>query len=168
MDWVYLSPLLQAEAGSDHGYDVCATTGSTPRAAVPRGWPRCRREARRLGMGVLVDIVPNHVGVATPTAGTWWWDLLQHGRGSAYASHFDVDWAAGGGRVLVPVVGDDDVLDGGGIGHLEVRGRGRRPGCPTTTTASPSLPARRARGRPDAVHDRQHYELVNWRDADEG
>ena len=59
-------------------------------------------------MGVLVDIVPNHVGVATPHQNAWWWDLLTHGRASAYADAFDVDWEAGGGRVLIPVVGDDD------------------------------------------------------------
>ena len=107
VDWVYLSPLLQA------------TDGSTPRVRrrrpdarrrVPRrgraGWPPSPAEARRLGMGVLVDIVPNHMGVADPEQNRWWWDLLRLGRGSAYADAFDVDWEAFGDRVMVPVLGD--------------------------------------------------------------
>ena len=57
-------------------------------------------------MGVLVDIVPNHMGVADPEQNRWWWDLLRLGRSSAYADAFDVDWEAFDGRVLVPVLGD--------------------------------------------------------------
>ncbi|MDP2775558.1 MAG: malto-oligosyltrehalose synthase, partial [Nocardioides sp.] len=106
-------------------------------------------EARRLGLGVLVDIVPNHVGVETPSANAWWWDLLTHGRGSAYASYFDVDWDFGGGRLRIPVVGDGDE------GSIEVRDgevtyhEHRFPLAPGTST-----------------HDEQHYELVSWRAAD--
>ena len=50
-------------------------------------------------MGVLVDIVPNHIGVETAEANPWWADVLAHGRDSRFASYFDVDWAAGGGRI---------------------------------------------------------------------
>jgi (1->4)-alpha-D-glucan 1-alpha-D-glucosylmutase len=57
-------------------------------------------------MGVLVDIVPNHMGVASPEQNRWWWDLLRLGRSSAYADAFDVDWDAFGDRVMVPVLGD--------------------------------------------------------------
>ena len=57
-------------------------------------------------MGVLVDIVPNHMGVASPEQNRWWWDLLRLGRSSAYADAFDVDWEAFGDRVMVPVLGD--------------------------------------------------------------
>ena len=52
-------------------------------------------EARRLGLGVLIDIVPNHVGIATPRDNPWWWDLLENGRDSAHAEAFDIDWDAG-------------------------------------------------------------------------
>ena len=65
-DWVYLSPLLQAEAGSTHGYDVVAHDRIDPARGGEKGLAAVSAEARRLGMGVLVDIVPNHVGVATP------------------------------------------------------------------------------------------------------
>ncbi len=55
---------------------------------------------------MLVDIVPNHVGVAVPAESVWWWDVLRHGRESVHAVAFDVDWAAGDGRILLPVLGD--------------------------------------------------------------
>ena len=115
-------------------------------------------------MGVLVDIVPNHVGVATPVENAWWWDLLQHGQESAHAAAFDVDWAAGGGRIRIPVVGDDDQApDGGPIANLavvdgELRYHDHRfPIAPGTEGDDPQ-----------EVHARQHYELVNWRVADHG
>ena len=94
-DWVYLSPLLHAEAGSNHGYDVVAHDRIDPARGGAEGLAAVSAEARRLGMGVLVDIVPNHVGVATPPDNRWWWDLLQLGRESAHAAAFDVDWEAG-------------------------------------------------------------------------
>src|SRR5262245_58079323 len=161
VDWVYLSPLLEAAAGSTHGYDVVDPS----RVDISRGGPKAldqlSAEARRLGMGVLVDIVPNHMGVAVPEQNPWWWDLLRLGRGSAYADAFDVDWAAGDGRVLGPVVGDDDLLTDGRIGGLRVVGDRLR----YHDTAYPVAPGT---GGPDAdeVHERQHYRLVSWRRGD--
>lgn len=67
-DWVYLSPLLAAEADSEHGYDVADHTRIDPARGGEAGLSAVAAEARRLGMGVLVDIVPNHVGVANPPA----------------------------------------------------------------------------------------------------
>jgi (1->4)-alpha-D-glucan 1-alpha-D-glucosylmutase len=152
-DWVYLSPLLRAEAGSDHGYDVVDHSLIDPARGGPEGLAAVCAEARRLGMGVLVDIVPNHVGIATPRANPWWWDLLQHGRSSAYAEAFDVDWDAGAGKVRIPVVGDDDAA------AIEVDATAgvvryhdhELPLAPRTTTL-----------------EEQHYELVSWRLADNG
>ena len=102
VDWVYLSPILQAEPGSDHGYDVVDPTRVDDSRGGADGLAAVSAEARRLGMGVLVDIVPNHVGVATPEANPWWADVVEHGEQSAYASYFDVDWAAGDGRLVLP------------------------------------------------------------------
>jgi (1->4)-alpha-D-glucan 1-alpha-D-glucosylmutase len=107
VDWVYLSPILQATEGSSHGYDVVDPTRVDESRGGPEGLAALSAEARRLGMGVLVDIVPNHMGVADPAQNRWWWDLLRLGRASAYADAFDVDWEAFGDRVLVPVLGDD-------------------------------------------------------------
>ena len=149
-DWVYLSPLLAAEPGSSHGYDVVAFDHVDPSRGGAEGLAAVSAEARRLGMGMLVDIVPNHVGVATPAENAWWWDLLQHGRGSAYADAFDVDWDAGDGKVLIPVVGDGDDgsirVEGGELRYHDMR----FPLAPGTST-----------------HEEQHYRLVNWREADQ-
>ncbi len=166
VDWVYLSPLLAAEPGSNHGYDVVAHGAVDPSRGGPEGLAALSVEARRLGLGILVDIVPNHVGVATPHENDWWWDLLQHGRGSARADTFDVDWDAGNGRIRIPVVGDDDRSpDGGPLRNLsvvdgELRYHDNRfPIAPGTADDTSDA---------NAVHDRQHYELVNWRVADDG
>lgn len=150
VDWVYLSPLLPSEPGSQHGYDVVGFDGVDPQRGGDDGLAAVAREARRLGMGVLVDIVPNHVGVATPAHNAWWWDLLKHGRASEHATAFDVDWTAGDGKVLIPVVGDGDEgsirVDGD-----EVRYHDHRfPMAPGTTTL-----------------EEQHYALVSWRAADD-
>ena len=150
VDWVYLSPLLASEPGSTHGYDVVACDHVDPERGGEEGLAALSAEARRLGMGVLVDIVPNHVGVATPAEDPWWWDVLKLGRESEHATAFDVDWAAGDGRILIPVVGDDD--EGAiRIEGDEVRYHDQRfPLAPGTTTL-----------------EEQHYELVSWRAADE-
>jgi (1->4)-alpha-D-glucan 1-alpha-D-glucosylmutase len=168
VDWVYLSPLLAAEPGSEHGYDVVGfghVDGSRGGAA---GLAALSAEARRLGMGVLVDIVPNHVGVATPAENSWWWDVLAHGPGSRRAAAFDIDWEFGDGRVRIPVLADEDVPDGGGPigrlavvdGQLDYHGQ-RYPIAPGTADDLDSKDV-------DAtvVHARQHYELVGWRRAD--
>ena len=137
-DWVYLSPLLAAETKSAHGYDVVAHDHIDESRGGAAGLDAVVAEARRLGLGVLIDIVPNHVGIATPRDNPWWWDLLENGRDSAHAAAFDVDWDAGAGRIRIPVVGDDDW--GSRIGP-----RGRRAALPR-----PPLPDR-ARPRDDGA-----------------
>src|SRR6478735_2520348 len=107
-DWIYLSPLLAAEDGSDHGYDVTDHALVDPARGGGAALDRLAAAAREQGLGVLIDIVPNHVGVATPSANAWWWDVLTHGRESRYAEAFDVDWDAGEGKLVLPVLGSDD------------------------------------------------------------
>ncbi|MGI9155861.1 MAG: malto-oligosyltrehalose synthase [Marmoricola sp.] len=165
-DWVYLSPLLCAEHGSTHGYDVVAHDRIDPARGGAKGLAAVSARAKELGMGVIVDIVPNHVGVAKPAEGSWWWDVLRLGRGSAHAAAFDIDWDAGAGRLLVPVLGDDDRSPSGGpVRHLEVVGDELH----YYDNAFPLAPGTADDGADaDTVHDRQHYELVNWRVADAG
>ncbi len=158
-DWLYLSPLLAAEDGSEHGYDVIDHSAVDPVRGGPEALLRLATAARGAGRGILVDIVPNHVGVATAQHNAWWWDLLAGGRGSRFAEAFDVDWEAGAGRILLPVLGDgDDELD-----RLEVVGDelhyfdNRFPLAPGSADDGADAPT---------VHSRQHYELVNWRRAD--
>lgn len=158
VDWVYLSPILTAEQGSDHGYDVTDPAAIDPDRGGPEGLEAVSRAARAAGMGVLVDIVPNHVGVATPAQNPWWWSLLKEGRESRYAQAFDVDWDFGGGRIRIPVLGEDSDVDALEIRDGELRYYDHRfPLADGTYTAGDD---------PREVHDRQHYELVGWRRAD--
>lgn len=153
-DWVYLSPLLRATTGSDHGYDVVDHAEIDPARGGAEGLDALADAAHDAGLGVLVDIVPNHVGVASPAESRWWWELLGHGRGSRYANAFDVDWELHP-RIRIPVLGDDG-LDGVTVvdGQLDHYGT-RYPIAPGTEG-----------GTAAEVHERQHYELVHWRRAD--
>lgn len=158
VDWIYLSPILTAEKGSDHGYDVTDPSAIDPDRGGPEGLAAASQAARDAGMGVLVDIVPNHVGVATPVQNPWWWSLLKEGRQSRYAQAFDVDWDFGGGRIRIPVLGSDSDVDALEIKDGELRYYDHRfPLAEGSYTAGDD---------PRDVHGRQHYELVGWRRAD--
>ncbi|WP_434810726.1 malto-oligosyltrehalose synthase [Microbacterium sp. bgisy189] len=113
--WAYLSPLLEATPGSDHGYDVVDASRIDPARGGAAGLDRFAASSRTAGLGILVDIVPNHQGVADPSRNAWWWDVLTRGRQSAHAQAFDIDWDFGGGRVVLPILGGtlDDVLAAG-------------------------------------------------------
>lgn len=160
VDWVYLSPVLEAEAGSDHGYDVIDHSRVDPARGGSVGLATLADRAHLFGLGVLVDIVPNHMGVASPETNSWWWDLLAHGRDSKYAEAFDVDWAAGNGRVRIPVLGsgDDDRFDDLRIEGSELRYFDNRyPIAPGTHDSGDTAVE---------VHAKQNYELVYWKRAD--
>jgi (1->4)-alpha-D-glucan 1-alpha-D-glucosylmutase len=158
VDWVYLSPVLTAEQGSDHGYDVTDPSAVDPERGGPEGLAALSKAARAAGMGVLIDIVPNHVGVATPAQNPWWWSLLKEGRQSPYAEAFDVDWDLAGGRIRLPILGSDDDLDQLEIKDGELRYYDHRfPLADGSYTEGDS---------PRDVHARQHYELMGWRRAD--
>ncbi|MEV5051804.1 malto-oligosyltrehalose synthase [Arthrobacter sp. LAR12-1-1.1] len=162
VDWIYLSPILTAERGSDHGYDVTDPSVIDPDRGGAEGLLAVSTAAREAGMGVLVDIVPNHVGVASPVQNPWWWSLLKEGRQSRYAQAFDVDWDFGGGRVRIPVLGADTDVDALEIRDGELRYYDHRfPLAEGTYTAGDSTA-----DDPREVHDRQHYELIGWRRAD--
>jgi (1->4)-alpha-D-glucan 1-alpha-D-glucosylmutase len=157
-DWVYLSPILTAEQGSDHGYDVTDPSAVDPERGGPEGLLALSKAAREHGMGVLVDIVPNHVGVATPAQNPWWWSLLKEGQGSPYADAFDVEWDLAGGKIRLPMLGSDEDLDKLEIEDGELRYYDHRfPIAEGTYSSGDS---------PQEVHSRQHYELIGWRRAD--
>lgn len=154
VDAVYCSPLLPSAHGSDHGYDVIAFDTVDPQRGGVAGWTRLLAAARARSLKVVVDIVPNHAGVADASENAAWWDVLQHGRDAEHAAWFDIDWARG--RVLLPVLGDDAdpsqfTIEDGELRYFEHR----FPIAPGTGD-----------GTPAEVHARQHYELVNWRRAD--
>ena len=150
---LYLSPIMTAVEGSTHGYDVTDPTTVSPELGGAAGLARLSAAARERGIGLIVDIVPNHVGIDKPEQNPWWWDVLQHGRSSEYASFFDIDWEVGDGRIVLPVLGsDDDVAD------LKVSDGLLRLGG----LAFPVAPGT-ADGTGPEVHDRQNYRLVGWK-----
>ncbi|MDT4936859.1 MAG: (1-_4)-alpha-D-glucan 1-alpha-D-glucosylmutase, partial [Pseudonocardiales bacterium] len=156
-DAVYLSPLLPSAKGSDHGYDVVAYDTVDPARGGPDAWQRLIAAARERGLKIVVDIVPNHTGVADAHENKAWWDVLRLGRDSPYARWFDIDW--GVGKLLLPVLGDsftDDelVVDGDELRYYEHR----FPIAPGTGPADGESAA--------DVHARQHYRLANFRLAD--
>ncbi len=173
--WAYLSPILQAADGSDHGYDVVDPTRVDAARGGPAALARFSAAARAAGLGVLVDIVPNHQGVAAPAHNPWWWDVLARGQASAFAASFDIDWAFGEGRVRLPVLGAelDEVLAAGEITVAppeadEPEGTARYYDL-VLPLAEGTAPLR-ATSDPAAVRDvlaRQHWEAVFWRRADE-
>jgi len=106
---VYASPYLKARPGSTHGYDVVDPTSLNPELGSEDDFRRLVRVLRDHGMGQLLDIVPNHMGVGPDNA--FWYDVLENGPASTYASFFDIDWSPAGkrglrGKVLLPILGD--------------------------------------------------------------
>jgi len=161
-DWVYLSPVLQAEPGSQHGYDVVDHGHVDTERGGDEALRGLAEAAHAAGLGVLVDIVPNHVGVATPEVNPWWWSLLEHGQGSPVAWAFDVDWDAGDGKVRIPVL-DDRLLEAVALDRSDAD----RPVLRVGETAYPTAPGSVQDGDDvTAVHARQHYEFVHWKRAD--
>ena len=106
---VYCSPVLQAAAGSTHGYDVVDPSRISADLGGEEAFRRMAAALAGRGIGLVVDIVPNHMATAG-RANAWWWDVLEDGPSSRYARFFDIDWdppeAKLRQRVLVPILGD--------------------------------------------------------------
>lgn len=117
---LYLSPITTAEPGSRHGYDTVDYTEVNAELGGERGFVRLVDVLRAHRMGVIVDIVPNHMGIGG-SANPWWNDVLEWGPGSPFARWFDIDWhppdAALDGKVLLPCLAAPygDMLAAGGI-----------------------------------------------------
>ncbi|MET8123308.1 malto-oligosyltrehalose synthase [Micromonospora sp. NPDC005189] len=152
---LYSAPLLAATPGSAHGYDVVDHRAVNPEVGGEAARQRLLRALRDAKLGLVVDIVPNHAGVAVPPANPAWWDVLRRGRDSAYADWFDIDWDRG--RLLLPVLADDPAaLDDLKLVDGELRYHEHRFPVADGT----------GDGSPREVHDRQHYELISWRRGD--
>jgi (1->4)-alpha-D-glucan 1-alpha-D-glucosylmutase len=117
---LYLSPILQAVPGSTHGYDVVDPGRLRDELGGDEGFASLVEAAHAHGLGIVVDIVPNHVGLVSPH-NPWWWDVLRHGPDSRYAGHLDVRWQQRGDgppQVIVPQLGrplEDELADGGAL-----------------------------------------------------
>ncbi|MEU7383359.1 malto-oligosyltrehalose synthase [Streptomyces sp. NPDC042207] len=101
---LHLSPVLQAVPGSAHGYDVVDPTRVRDELGGEEGLRGLSRTAREHGLGLVVDIVPNHMAMA-PRHNHALWEVLRQGPSSPYARWFDIDWDAQDGKVLLPVLG---------------------------------------------------------------
>jgi (1->4)-alpha-D-glucan 1-alpha-D-glucosylmutase len=106
---LYCSPYLQAAAGSTHGYDVVDHHRLNEELGGQEAFDRLCAALREHGLGQVLDIVPNHMATAG-RANAWWWDVLENGPASRYASYFDIDWDPPErkliAQVLVPILGD--------------------------------------------------------------
>jgi len=106
---VYCSPYLRARPGSSHGYDIVDHSALNPEIGSDQDFEHFVSTLRAHGMGHIMDLVPNHMGVMGAD-NLWWMDVLENGRASLYAEFFDIDWEPGNpalhGKVLVPVLGD--------------------------------------------------------------
>ncbi len=106
---LYASPYLQARPGSLHGYDIVDHGSLNREIGTDEEHARLCAALAERGMGHVLDIVPNHMGIAAG-ANAWWNDILEHGPSSPYAEYFDIDWHPRKpeleGKVLLPLLGD--------------------------------------------------------------
>ncbi|MGH3585639.1 MAG: alpha-amylase family glycosyl hydrolase, partial [Pseudonocardia sp.] len=153
---LYASPLLESGAGSNHGYDVVDPTRTSTERGGEAGRRALAAAVRERGLGFVLDIVPNHLGVDLPQANPWWWDVLAHGRSSEHAGTFDIDWEAG--PLLLPVLDADAEKALSELTLTEDRTRLRY-----YEREFPVAPGTGDTGTPREVHERQHYRLVSWK-----
>jgi len=165
---LYLSPILEARPGSAHGYDQTDPTLVRAELGGEAGLRHLAEEAARFGLRLIVDIVPNHVAAHHDCP--LWWEVLRVGRSSPRAALFDIDWPAGGGRVVLPVLSGpvDEACAAGEIVVLDDPRRGTvlrhfdrlfPLGAGTEYLASAGGPP-----TPELLA-RQHYDLAWWREG---
>lgn len=178
---VYSSPILAARAGSLHGYDVISYDAVNPELGGLDDFRAMARALRTEGIGIVLDIVPNHVAVGGDD-NAMWLDLLKYGRGSRYASWFDIDFDEAdpllGGRIHAPFLGEpfDEALATGQFALVDDPERGgfairyAEHLFPIRSEDDAELRAALAdtQRRPEALRtliERQHFHLDYWRNA---
>jgi (1->4)-alpha-D-glucan 1-alpha-D-glucosylmutase len=163
---VYASPVTTAAPGSTHGYDVVDPTAINPELGGEPGFRSLVAALRARGMGIVIDIVPNHMGVAGD-ANRWWHDVLARGPASEHAAVFDIDWRE---PVVLPVLGaplstalaDGDVAleKADGRWHVVAYGEHRFPVREEDQADADAVPLA-------DLLARQHYRLAYWRVAND-
>ncbi|HTV62684.1 MAG TPA: malto-oligosyltrehalose synthase [Verrucomicrobiae bacterium] len=173
---LYASPLFKARPHSGHGYDVCDFGELNPELGSEANLEKLAASLREHGMGLVLDVVPNHMGIGSPE-NHWWWDVLKNGRASRFADYFDINWCANGanspGKILVPVLGDEyeRVLNRGELKIKADQGEpvlvyfeNKLPLAPGTVPKADVVVKSEA---VDEVVQKQHYRLVSWRHGDQ-
>ena len=106
---VYASPIFRASPGSQHGYDISDHNELNPEVGSEAEFDAFTTALHEHGMGLVLDFVPNHMGIAE-RRNQWWWDVLENGPSSSFARYFDIQWhplkAALENKVLLPILGD--------------------------------------------------------------
>ncbi|MDX6563518.1 MAG: (1-_4)-alpha-D-glucan 1-alpha-D-glucosylmutase [Gaiellales bacterium] len=162
---IYLSPILQAAPGSAHGYDVVDHTRVSEELGGTAGLVALAETAHAHGLGLVVDVVPNHMAVPAPEhLNRPFWEMLRLGRDAPTAHWFDVDRDAGDGRVGLPFLGAplEDVIAQGELSIGECRGE------PVLRYGDHRFPLAPGGDTSDltALLAQQHYALASWRDKD--
>lgn len=169
---LYASPIFTATSGSTHGYDVTNTNEIDPDIGGREGFDRLVRALKHAGLGLILDIVPNHM--AASMENPWWRDVLEYGKKSRYAHHFDIDWSR---RLTLPFLGDsfENALEKGEISIKRSPENGK-PALAYYESFYPLVPES-WEGREEAIlslsdkakiaqlHDQQPWQLLCWRDA---
>ncbi|EPP3704000.1 malto-oligosyltrehalose synthase [Salmonella enterica] len=169
---LYASPIFTATKASTHGYDVTDANEIEPSIGGREGFERLVAELKAQGLGLIIDIVPNHMASSLENA--WWRDVLEYGKESRYARHFDIDWSR---RLTLPFLGDtfDAVLENGEIAIKPDPATGK-PAFAYYDNYYPLAPAT-WQGREAEIlaltdkaaiadlHERQPWKLMSWRDA---
>ncbi|HEY9441363.1 MAG TPA: malto-oligosyltrehalose synthase, partial [Streptomyces sp.] len=156
---LHLSPVLEAVPGSAHGYDVVDHSRVRAELGGEEGLRHLAAAARGHGLGLVLDIVPNHMAAA-PRYNRQLWEVLRDGPGSPYARWFDIDWAAGGGKMLLPVLAGPF---GEEAGRFETGTRD--DGTPVLRYGDQEFPLREGTEDlpPAECLAAQHYRLCWWR-----
>ena len=176
---VYTSPILQAAAGSSHGYDVVDPTRINSELGGEPEFRRMVAALRERGISVITDIVPNHMATSG-RASPWWWDILKRGRVSPYATYFDIDWEPAiwtvKGKVLLGVL-DDRYGRELEAGRLTLERQGEEavvryhdhvfPVAPESLDGVDLEAVAKDVDAFDSLLQRQHYRLSYWRTAQE-
>lgn len=115
---IYAAPILKPREGSQHGYDITDHGQLNPALGTSEDFDALIDTLQQYEMGLVLDMVPNHMGIDDP-GNSWWMDVLENGPSSVYANYFDIDWAPVKpelrNKVLLPVLGDQygNVLERG-------------------------------------------------------
>jgi (1->4)-alpha-D-glucan 1-alpha-D-glucosylmutase len=167
---LYCSPYLQAAPGSNHGYDVVDHARLNEELGGEVAYDRLVEVCHEFGVGLVLDVVPNHMAVSGPESqNRQWWDVLRHGRDSRYASWFDIDWdnRDNPGKVLVPVLGSSlaECLSGAELSIDRTDATVAQLGGPVVRYYEhevPLAPGTESLELPDVL-DAQHWRLCDWR-----
>lgn len=167
---LYASPVFKAVSGSSHGYDIVDPNEIDPALGGRNGFDDMVKVLKRYGIGLILDIVPNHMAASMENA--WWRDVVEFGQESRYAQVFDIDWSQ---PLTLPFLSDtfENVLEAGDL-TIKPHPQTARPSIEYFGTFYPLNPSSYGsddiytsldKNRLRDLHARQPYRLLSWRDA---